>query len=68
MLKLGAWLIFPLLLVPLWAQEEQVLTEGALSAPAVDLITPVPEPEIPFGTPGADAFEMPKSLQISNYG
>ena len=68
MLKLGAWLISPLLLVPLRAQEEQVLPEGALSAPAVDLITPVPEPEIPFGTPGADAFEMPKSLQISNYG
>lgn len=68
MLKLGAWIISPLLFGPLCAQEEQVLPEGALSAPAVDLITPVPEPEIPFGTPGADAFAMPKSLQISNYG
>jgi LPS-assembly protein len=68
MLKLGAWIISPLLFVPLWAQEEQVLPEAALSAPAVDLITPVPEPEIPFGMPGADTFAMPKSLQISNYG
>ena len=68
MLKFGAWFIFPLLLLPLGAQEVQVLPEGALSAPAVDLIMPVPASEIPFGTLGADAFETPKGLEISNYG
>lgn len=68
MLKLGAWIISPLLFLPLCAQEEQVLPEGVPGVPAVDLITPVPAPEIPFGTPGASAFEAPKNLQISNYG
>ncbi len=68
MLKLGAWIISPLLFLPLRAQEEQVLPEGAPGVPAVDLITPVPAPEIPFGTLGANAFEAPKNLQISNYG
>ncbi len=68
MLKLGAWIISPLLFLPLRAQEEQALPEGTPGIPAVDLITPVPAPEIPFGTPGANAFEAPKNLQISNYG
>ena len=68
MLKLGAWIISPLLFLPLHAQEAQVLPEEIPAAPPVDVITPVPAPAIPFGTPGANPFEAPKNLQISNYG
>ena len=68
MLKLGAWIISPLLFLPLHAQEAQVLPEGAAVVPAVDTITPVPPPEIPFGSPGAVVPAMPKSLNISNIG
>lgn len=66
MLKLGAWLISPLLFLPLAAQE--VLPEAAPVSPPVDTITPVPPPVIPFG--GADVAnpEMPKNVKIDNYG
>lgn len=68
MLKLGARMIFPLLFLPLMAQETQVLPEGETVSPPVDTITPVPPPKIPFGSPGEVAPAMPKSLNISNYG
>ncbi|MEO7098477.1 MAG: LPS assembly protein LptD [Luteolibacter sp.] len=67
MLKLGAWIISPLLCLPLAAEEAQVLPpEG--QAPAVDTITPVPAPEIPFASPGTAAPAPPNNLNIDNYG
>ncbi|MEO8613692.1 MAG: LPS assembly protein LptD [Luteolibacter sp.] len=67
MLKLGAWIISPLFCLPLVAQETQVLPpEGP--APAVDTITPVPAPAIPFGSAAAATLVMPKELKISNQG
>ncbi len=68
MLKLGVWIISPLLCLPLAAQEGEVLPpEGP--APAVDTITPVPAPEIPFGSiEAAAAPAMPKELKINNKG
>jgi LPS-assembly protein len=68
MLKLGAWIISPLLFLPLHAQEGQVLPEAAAVSPRVDTITPVPPPEIPFGSAATLIPAMPKSLAISNYG
>ena len=69
MLKLGAWIISPLLLsLPLAAQEPQVLPEPATDSLSVDTITPVPPPEIPFGSPVAEAMAMPNNLKIDNYG
>ena len=67
MLKLGAWMISPLLCLPLHAQETQVLPQEG-PAPAVDLITPVPAPEIPIGSPLAEAQSMPKELKIDSQG
>ena len=67
MLKLGAWIISPLFCLPLHAQEAQVLPpEGP--APAVDMITPVPAPEIPFASPGAMAPTKLNNLNLDNYG
>ncbi len=69
MLKLGAWIVSPLLLsLPLAAQEPQVLPEPAAVASPVDTITPVPPPEIPFGSQVAEAMAMPNNLKIDNYG
>lgn len=74
MLKLGAWLVSPLLFLPLHAQEaqpapqaEQVLPDEAVPPP-VDTITPVPAPVIPFGATGAVVPETPKNIKIDNYG
>jgi LPS-assembly protein len=67
MLKLGAWIISPLICLPLQAQEAQVLPVPG-PAPAVDTITPVPAPEIPFGALGPEAPALPKELKIDNYG
>lgn len=67
MLKLGAWVISSLLFLPLMAQDAPVLPESDV-LPLVDMITPVPAPEIPFGAPAAAGPVMPTSLQISNYG
>jgi LPS-assembly protein len=67
MLKPGAWLVATLLFLPLVnvaAQDSSDL--GVL--PAVDTITPVPAPEIPFGSPGAMQPVMPKELKINNQG
>jgi LPS-assembly protein len=78
MLKPGAWLVMPLLFLPLAAQVAQVLPDpgpppavdaiAPVPAPAVDTITPVPPPEIPFGAPDAIAPTMPKNLKIENFG
>ncbi len=67
MLKLGVWMISPLLCLPLAAQESQVLPPDG-PAPAVDTITPVPAPEIPFAAAAAATQEMPKDLKINNKG
>jgi LPS-assembly protein len=66
MLKLGAWIISPLLFLPLLAQEEQVAQEPNVLLP-VDTISPVPPPEIPLGAPLGD-FVMPKEVRIENIG
>ena len=68
MLKSGAWIISTLLFLPLAAQEAQVLPGIAPESPPVDLITPVPPPEIPFGAGGETTTTLPKTLNISNYG
>lgn len=71
MLKLGIWIISPLLLMRLAAQETQILPDPSVPSPPVDMITPVPPPVIPFGAPtatAAPAFEMPKNLKIRNIG
>lgn len=69
MLKSGAYVLLLLLLLflPLGAQEAQVLPEPG-TPPAVDTITPVPPPSIPFGAPGAVLVEMPENLKITNEG
>ncbi len=67
MFKLAAWTLFPLLLLPLTAQDEQVLPDAAVPPP-VDSITPVPPPEIPFSPPAAATPVMPETVNISNYG
>ncbi len=67
MLKFGAWIISPLLTLALAAQDVQELTDKT-PMPEVDTITPVPAPEIPIGSPGEAAMEMPKELKISNEG
>ena len=66
MLKLGAWIISPLLLMPLRAQE--VLPDDTAVPPPVDTITPVPALEFSTGFPGIAPMAMPKNLNISNYG
>ncbi|MES2660425.1 MAG: LptA/OstA family protein [Verrucomicrobiota bacterium] len=68
MLKLGAWIISPLLFLPLLAQESQVLPEEAAGAPPVDTITPVPPPEIPFGATADMTQTMPENLNIVTDG
>lgn len=67
MLKLGAWIFSSLVCLPLVAQEAQVLPDGS-AATAVDTITPVPAPEIPFGATEATSLVMPKELKINNRG
>lgn len=68
MLKLGVWIISPLLSLPLFAQEAQVLPDEATAAPAVDTITPVPAPEIPFGTVIDTNQSLPENLKITTDG
>lgn len=67
MLKSGAWLVLPLLFLPCAAMAAQVLPDPS-QPPPVDTITPVPPPEIPFGSPGAMEPVMPKELKITNQG
>ncbi|MES2921440.1 MAG: LPS assembly protein LptD [Verrucomicrobiota bacterium] len=68
MRNLGAWLLTPLLVLPLAAQEAQILPESSAVSPPVDTITPVPPPEIPFGPQVAEAMAMPENVKIDNYG
>lgn len=68
MLKLGAWIISPLLFLPLHAQEAQVLPDEKSTAPPVDTITPVPPPEIPFGAALDVTQSMPENLNITTDG
>jgi LPS-assembly protein len=67
MLKPGAWLIPPLFILPLAGLHAQVLPQQD-APPAVDMITPVPPPEIPFGAPGEVQPTLPKDLKIENQG
>ncbi len=69
MLKLGAWIISPLLFFPLYAQEAQVLPESGAISPLSDRIMPVPPPpQIQFGAVGASDIAIPKNLSITNFG
>ncbi len=67
MLKSGAWLVAPLLFLPFGNAVAQDTTDSGV-LPVVDTITPVPAPEIPYGSTGAMQPEMPKELQINNQG
>jgi LPS-assembly protein len=62
-----ALVVWPLLLLSLWAQESPVLPEGG-AAPPVDTITPVPLPEVPFGSADLLRPTLPKELKIDNQG
>ena len=68
MRNLGAWIVSPLLVLSLAAQEAQVLPENSAVSPAVDTITPVPLPEIPIGSQAAESMAMPENVKIDNYG
>lgn len=67
MLKSGPWLLTSLLFLPVGSLVAQVLPEPG-GPPAVDTITPVPAPEIPYGALGPTESVMPKDLKISNLG
>lgn len=77
MLKPGAWILSSLLFLPLHAQEapvpppeveeEEVLPAVEPMTPPVDMITPVPPPVIPFGSPMAVTPAMPKNVTITSY-
>ncbi len=75
MLKSGAWLLTPLLFLPLMAQETAdpslipLLPDETYDAPPVDAITPVPLPEIPFGSDVLEqAQTLPANLKITTDG
>lgn len=68
MLKLGAWLIYPLLFLPLAGQHAPILPDLEAVPPPLDVMTPVPQPEIAFGGLGPQAPMMPDNLNISNPG
>jgi LPS-assembly protein len=68
MLNVRLWIIYSLLFLTLVAQDAQILPEGTAGSPPVDMITPVPPPEIPFGGMGEAPIATPKNLVISNYG
>lgn len=67
MLKSGAWLLMPLLFLPPGNLNAQLLPDPNEPV-AVDTITPVPAPEIPFAAAGVMEPVMPKELKISNQG
>lgn len=69
MSKFGAWLISPLLLLPLHGQDGEVLPEEtAVPPPIIDTITPVPALDFTLGMPGEKMLPPPKNLKIDNYG
>jgi len=59
------WLTL-LFAMPLLAQEPAVLP--GTDTPAVDKITPVPPPSLPFGEPMAASPAMPKAFTVNNLG
>ncbi len=63
MLKSVTWMISPLWFLLLGITGAQVLPDAG-KPPPVDMITPVPMPEIPIGAP--PVVEMPKELKIEN--
>ncbi|MBJ7394766.1 MAG: LPS assembly protein LptD [Akkermansiaceae bacterium] len=65
MLKIGAWIISPLLLLPL---SGQIQPGPEVASSTVDTITPVPPMEFSLGLPGAAPMVMPQNLNISNFG
>ena len=70
MSKLVALISGPLLLSPLVAQEVPVLPEPVPPVPGapVDMITPVPAPEIDFGTQVAGMPTLPDFLKMNTDG
>ncbi len=84
MLKSGAWILSPLLFLPLLAQEApdaaelpkvedqpqaDLLPDPAAYESPVEEIGPVPPPEIPFGAEGLEqAQTLPKALKMVWYG
>lgn len=75
MIRAGAYVLPLLLTLPLMAQQQDDpgVASGVLpqanETPAVDLIKPVPAPNIPFGAGAAvQAPVMPKSVNIHNGG
>ncbi len=67
MLRLGWFVCWSLVVLPLAAQQVPVLPEIQESEPP-DTITPVPLPEIPFGSPDLLKPTLPETLMIDNKG
>ena len=67
MLRLGAWLIPPLLFLTLGHLTAQSPSEPGV-LPPVDTITPVPAPEVDMGSSGTLEPVMPTELKINNQG
>ncbi len=61
-------LTFLTLAVSLQAQEPEVLPPADIAPPEVDMITPVPAPEIPLGAAEDLAPAQPKTATIDNIG
>ncbi|MFT3992287.1 MAG: LPS assembly protein LptD [Luteolibacter sp.] len=72
MLNLRAWTLFPLMALSLAAQEPAAVPSPVLpdiSSPPVDLMKPVPAPNVPFKvTPTLDPKSLPKDFQLVNSG
>lgn len=72
MLNLRAWILSPLLVLPLKGQDNVPVPPPVLpdnvELPAVDMITPVPAPVIAPGTQPDQMVQMPKDLKINNQG
>ncbi len=67
MLKSGAWFLTPLLFLQPGTLIAQVLPNPS-EPPVIDIITPVPAPEIPYGAIGTTEPMIPKELKINNQG
>ena len=67
MSKAGAIITALLCCSPLCAQDGQVLPDEG-PPPFVDIITPVPAPEIPLGSLGLIGPAVPQELEIDNQG
>lgn len=61
------WLAVLCLFHPVVGQEVEAIPDSEL-LPLLDVITPVPPPEIPLLAPGPAQWEMPKELEIKNEG